>query len=103
MSKTLEESTSENQQPEDFLSTAHRLIRGARQNDYGDKRKNFTDIARMWSVILGKDIDAHHVAQCMIAMKLARLIKSPSHKDSWIDIAGYVGCAEDLFDEDEWK
>lgn len=87
----------------DFLSTAHSLIRGQRQQDYGDKKKNFSDIAGMWSILLGKTITSDQVVQCMIALKLARLIKSPNHKDSYIDIAGYVGCAEDLFDPEEWK
>lgn len=91
------------QENKSFLTEASDLVKGQRQKDYGDKKKNFSDIAAIWSVILGKTIDPVQVAQCMVAMKLARLIKTPSHRDSWVDIAGYVACAEDLFDEDEWK
>lgn len=79
-----------------FLEEASDLVKGQRQKDYGDKKKNFSDIAALWSVLLGKTIDPVQVAQCMVAMKLARLIKTPTHRDSWVDIAGYVACAEEL-------
>lgn len=86
----------ETKEVKSFLEEAAELVKGQRQKDYGDKKKNFSDIAALWSVILGKTIDPLQVAQCMVAMKLARLIKTPSHRDSWVDIAGYVACAEEL-------
>jgi len=30
------------------------------------------------------------VYACMIAVKLSRLIETPDHEDSWIDICGYA-------------
>ena len=39
--------------------------------------------------ILQKEITPEQVYQCMIAVKLGRLIHSPNHEDSAIDICGY--------------
>jgi hypothetical protein len=86
----------ETKEVKSFLEEAVGLVKGQRQQDYGDRKKNFSDIAALWSVVLGKTIDPVQVAQCMVAMKLARLMKTPTHRDSWVDIAGYVACAEEL-------
>jgi hypothetical protein len=43
----------------------------------------------MWSVLLGKEVTVRQVYQCMVAVKLCRLIETPDHEDSWIDICGY--------------
>ena len=37
-----------------------------------------------------KDITVEQVYACMIAVKLSRLIETPDHEDSWIDICGYA-------------
>ena len=37
--------------------------------------------------------------QCMIAVKMSRLINSPKHLDSWIDIVGYAALAAE---DNEW-
>ena len=73
----------------EFLSEATRLVGTDREKDYGDKVENHKNIARLWSVILQKEITADQVYQCMIAVKLGRLIHSPKHEDSAIDICGY--------------
>ena len=43
----------------------------------------------MWSVILEKEVTVAQVYQCMVAVKLCRLIETPDHADSWLDICGY--------------
>jgi len=43
----------------------------------------------MWSVLLNTEVTAHQVYQCMVAVKLARLMVTPRHEDSWVDICGY--------------
>lgn len=88
-----------------ILREAEALIHGQRQTDYGDKRQNFSQIAMIWTGMLshkmlpGMKITPDDVAVLMIGMKAARLAKSPEHRDSWIDIAGYAGCAERLQEE----
>ena len=78
------------------LESAIELITGDREADYGEARKNFTDIAALWSVVLGVEVKAWQVAACMDQLKLARAIKAPTHRDSWVDKAGYTGLAAEL-------
>jgi len=88
-----------------MLHRAEDLINGQRQQDYGDKLQNFSQISMLWQALLapklipGQFITAEDVALAMIAVKMARLAKSPDHKDSTIDIAGYAGCLDKLQDE----
>lgn len=37
----------------------------------------------------------------MIATKLARLVQTPTHLDSWVDVAGYARCGAMLLDDRE--
>ena len=70
-------------------SPAERLVNGNRAKDYGDAYENHDRIAKMWSVILEKEVTVPQVYQCMVATKLSRLIETPDHDDSWVDICGY--------------
>ena len=71
------------------LETAAKLIHGDRAKDYGDAHENHERIAKMWSVLLEREVTVAQVYQCMIAVKLSRLIETPDHEDSWLDICGY--------------
>lgn len=82
-----------------YLAEAAKVINGTRAEDYGSAETNFKRIADMWSAILGHPITVEQFAQCMIALKLGRLSNSPDHRDSWVDIAGYVGCMGQIHDE----
>lgn len=88
-----------------MLHQAAETIAGARQKDYGDKLQNFSQIAMLWQGTLaaklppGVFITAEDVALCMMQVKIARLAKSPDHKDSILDVAGYAGCYAILQDE----
>jgi hypothetical protein len=74
-----------------MLEEALKIVNGDRQNSYGGPRHGHERIAKIWSVILERDITPEQVVLCMIGLKLARLCNSPNHRDSWVDIAGYVG------------
>ena len=75
---------------EQILDKAKVLISGERAKDYGDAYLNHKRIADLWAPILDKDITVEQVYACMIAVKLSRLIETPDHEDSWIDICGYA-------------
>ena len=75
---------------EQILDKAKTLISGERAKDYGDAYLNHKRKAELWSPILDKDITVEQVYACMIAVKLSRLIETPDHEDSWIDICGYA-------------
>ena len=62
----------------------------ARGDSYGDITECHKRIADLWSVILDKKVEPEQVALCMIALKIARLMESPDHTDSWQDIIGYT-------------
>ena len=80
----------------EILERAIMLIMGDREEAYGEAHKNFSDIAALWSVVLGVDVQPWQVAACMSQLKLARAIKTSTHADSWVDMAGYVGLAAEL-------
>lgn len=71
------------------LSKAEKLVSKDRAKVYGDSKINHERIAKLWSVILGEEINSQQVIMCMTALKLARLIETPDHTDTWTDICGY--------------
>lgn len=91
--------------PPSLLMMAEDIINGDRQDDYGDKLQNFSQIAMLWQGVLAAKlspescITPEDVALCMIQVKIARLAKNPDHKDSILDVAGYAGCYDILQNE----
>lgn len=81
---------------EQILDEAIRLTVGDREKSYGTPQKNHERIAAMWSVILGDEVTPTQVALCMAALKIARLIETPDHLDSYVDGAAYLGIAGEL-------
>ena len=73
----------------EILKKTESLVNGPRAKEYGDAHENHARIAQMWSVLLDKPVTIQQVYQCMVAVKLARLVVTPDHEDSWIDICGY--------------
>lgn len=78
-----------------------------RGKSYGTPENNFLRIARRWNVhLLNRygarvELDATDVAAMMADMKLARLEETPSHQDSWTDLAGYAACGAEVSVVDE--
>lgn len=77
----------------DVLKKAMRTV-ASRGKSYGEVLSNHRRIAAMWSVTTGVDITPEQVAMMMVQVKLARLMESPDHTDSWVDIAGYAWTGE---------
>lgn len=80
----------------EVLKTAGKLIGGDRQESYGDATESFERLAVLWGALLGHPVTASQVAQCLVALKLSRLANSPSHQDSWVDIAGYAALGSEV-------
>ena len=72
----------------EVLRKTESLVNGPRAKEYGDAHENHARIAQMWSVLLDNPVTIQQVYQCMVAVKLARLVVTPNHEDSWIDICG---------------
>lgn len=69
-----------------------------RGSAYGNASDNFQRIADIWSVILNDHVTMKEVALCMAAVKMARLIETPDHTDSWVDLAGYAALGVEVKD-----
>lgn len=78
------------------LAEASKLIVGDRNEEYGEPEENFGNIAALWAVILGIDVTPQQVALCMMMLKVARLKKTPIHRDTHVDAAAYAALAFEL-------
>ena len=74
----------------EILHQADTLINGPRADAYGPPQLNFKRIAELWAPIVETQLTTAQVALCLTQLKVARLIQSPDHEDSWIDAAGYI-------------
>ena len=78
------------------LKKAKELLSGDREKEYGNKKLNHENIAKLWSAYLKKDISAHDVAICMLLLKIARLQQGTPSADTYIDMVGYSAIAGEL-------
>lgn len=80
---------------------------GDRALNYGKPEDNFKRIAMLWTAWFSirppavypqelLSFSSFDVAVMNILLKIARLANTPSHADSWIDIAGYAACGADI-------
>ena len=81
---------------EEILNEAIRLTSTDRQKNYGKPLINHQRIATIWSVILGAEITPSQVALCMAGVKIARLVETPNHEDSFVDAAAYIAIAGEI-------
>lgn len=72
------------------LQEANDAVFGPRQHYYGHPRENYKRISDLWSVIVGTTITPEQTGLMMIALKISRLMETPGHRDSYVDIAGYA-------------
>ncbi len=87
----------------EILKSAGDLIDGDRAKDYGDAHVMHSRIASGWSNILGVDIAPHQVALCMAWLKISRLVESPDHADSYVDLVAYGALAGEIRSKDSAK
>lgn len=66
------------------------------KNSYGTPEIFFRNVAKRWSLIIGREIAAADVIKCMIEFKMERLDFDPTHTDSIIDVAGYAACLAEV-------
>jgi hypothetical protein len=76
------------------LDKAKAVVTGDRQKQYGDPLTCLARIAKMWSVLLDREVTPIQVVQCMVALKQARLVNDPTDTDSWVDVAGYAALSD---------
>jgi type I restriction-modification system DNA methylase subunit len=96
-----------------MLRHAASLVGGQRAKDYGDKTENHQRIADLWNywmeasrdcrMVDTNSITAYDVSIMMLLLKVARLMHTPGHSDSHVDIAGYASIAEEISRTQEKK
>lgn len=74
---------------------AKRIVTGARRAAYGTPEDNFARIAAYWNAYAqckGWSVvfTAADVSPMMRGMKEARLVETPDHRDSFVDLCGYT-------------
>jgi hypothetical protein len=85
---------------EDLLKAALDAVT-VRGSAYGDAYTNHKRIADLWSVILQTKVRPDQVAPMMISVKLARLVETPDHEDSYVDMAGYAATGSQVKDDEK--
>lgn len=80
----------------DILEEALKLTTKDRRKSYGDPYLNHKRIADIWSVILDHKVTPSQVALCMVGVKMARLVETYDHLDSFIDGAAYMAIAGEI-------
>lgn len=86
-----------------ILDKASELIYGERADSYGHFKHNAARLADLWNSYLWdpatcgrREIKDEDVPAMLVLLKVMRLAEDPEHTDSWVDIAGYAGCAGKL-------
>lgn len=73
-------------------------LTAARGKDYGHPKDDFARVAAMTAPLSDcQDAVLRHVLY-MIVVKICRLIVTPTHEDSWLDIVGYARTAAMVLD-----
>ncbi len=82
-----------------MIDEAKTIVDGKRNDDYGNINDSFLRIAGLWSAYLGIHVDKYDVAKMMMLLKISRA-KNSNHRDSYVDIVGYVECVDQLMELD---
>lgn len=86
----------------DLKKEASKLVNGGqRERDYGHPKTNHERIAKIWSAVFDHEVTPTQVVLCMLGMKLARLVHTPDHSDTHLDIYGYVEVLKRVLDPDD--
>lgn len=97
--------------PPPVLVAAQAIIWGDREKTYGSPAFNLETIAEFWNIWLKRRHNVvvalmpEDVAHMMVLLKMARLLNDPTHRDSLIDGAGYLGLVDRInreIEEDDY-
>ena len=82
----------------DQFDAAYAVVTTDRRDVYGDPLETYRRVAALRTVV--DECPDPQVREIigMVATKLARLVQTPDHLDSWIDVAGYARTAAMLLD-----
>ena len=78
------------------LREAEAIVSNDRNSAYGGPEDSFERTAALWAAYKGAAFSAADVAAMLALLKLARLAHNPTHRDSWVDLAGYAACGAEV-------
>lgn len=73
-----------------ILEEALQLTHGPRAEVYGPPEENWKATVDIFNAMTGSNLIPEEGVLFALAMKLARLRRSPDHRDSMVDLAGYA-------------
>ncbi|GAA4773131.1 hypothetical protein GCM10023219_20420 [Stakelama sediminis] len=81
------------------FDAAYANVTTDRRDVYGDPEDTYRRISTMRGIVDECPDPQIREILGMIMTKVARLVQSPDHLDSWVDIAGYSRCGVMLLSE----
>lgn len=81
------------------FDAAYGNVTADRRDVYGDPQDTYRRISTMRAIVDECDDPQIREILGMIITKVARLIQTPDHLDSWVDVAGYSRCGVMLLNE----
>jgi hypothetical protein len=87
----------------DILEEARNLIYGVRAAAYGHPKVSISNIAKMWSIVLGTAITPRQVCLCMALLKISRDSTGKENRENILDAIGYLALIERLEESEETK
>lgn len=91
-----------NERNESILQEAQRLITGERQMAYSHPLDDYTKVIGIFRALTGIELNLDQALLFMVSVKLARLRTNLEngvlHRDSAVDVCGYLGCMEMIHD-----
>tara|TARA_R110002167_G_scaffold192887_4_gene395464 strand:+ start:759 stop:1124 length:366 start_codon:yes stop_codon:yes gene_type:complete len=75
---------------------AGRLITGDRAETHGPVGENFENIGALWAGYLGTPVSQLDVGNMLTLLKIARTKTNPTHRDNYVDGAGYLALNGEL-------
>lgn len=92
----------------EILDAAKQIVTSDRDGRYGEPEDNFEAIAQLWNAYLISSrrtdpyLSAKDVAILMVLFKVGRIATARDlFVDSYIDVAGYIACAEECAAKEE--
>ncbi|WP_295133067.1 DUF6378 domain-containing protein [uncultured Reyranella sp.] len=81
------------------FDAAYATVTLDRRDIYGAPADTYRRIAAMRAIVDECQDPQIREILAMVVTKIARLVQTPSHIDSWVDVAGYARCGVMLLDD----
>jgi hypothetical protein len=81
------------------FDAAYSRVTADRRDVYGNPEDTYRRISTMRAIVDECQDSQIREILGMIVTKVARLVQTPDHLDSWVDVAGYSRCGVMLLDE----